>query len=102
MATESVLEEGDAGYAPRGAGHYFINTNETHDAYVILMFSDGEFTNVDVAALTANVPPQVICTGIVHAKCGQQGQVPSWACMLDSSGCRAGHLPGFNSISSLC
>ena len=59
VASESVLNEGDAGYAPRGSGHYFINTNTTHDAYVILMFDDGEFTNMDVTALTANVPPQV-------------------------------------------
>ena len=58
-ASESVLNEGDAGYAPRGSGHYFINTNETHDAYVVLMFDDGEFTNVDITALTANVPAQV-------------------------------------------
>ena len=59
VVTESILNEGDAGYAPRGSAHYFININETHDAYVVLMFNDGVFTNINITAMTANVPAQV-------------------------------------------
>ena len=55
--TEAILHAGDAGFAPRGSGHYFINTAD-EDAYVILIFDDGEFTNVDVTSLVADVPPQ--------------------------------------------
>ena len=56
VATESTLNEGDAGYAPRGSGHYFINTNETHDAYVILVLlshSDAHRVAVPSPALLA-------------------------------------------------
>ena len=59
MVTETILREGYAGYVPRGVGHYFINTNETHDAYLVVMLNQGRFTNVDITALLSNVPPQV-------------------------------------------
>ncbi len=57
MVTEAILYEGDAGYAPRGSAHYFVNIGNT-DAYVILIFDGGQFTNMDVTSLIANVPPQ--------------------------------------------
>ena len=57
VVTEAILYEGDAGYAPRGSAHYFTNIGNT-DAYVILIFDGGQFTNTDVTSLIANVPPQ--------------------------------------------
>ena len=62
--TEAVLHAGDAGFAPRGSGHYFINTAD-EDAYVILIFDEGKFTNIDVTSLIAGVPPQARAPSLI-------------------------------------
>lgn len=56
---ESILGPGDVGYAPKGAGHWLANTSKTDPAYIILIFDDGPFTDIDLPWMLGNVPYQV-------------------------------------------
>jgi len=55
---ESVLHAGDAGFAPVTSGHFFKNVGST-DSYVVLIFNNGQFTNIDATALIGNMPAEV-------------------------------------------
>ncbi|KAK9843134.1 hypothetical protein WJX74_007541 [Apatococcus lobatus] len=54
---------GDVGYAPKGSGHYFINTGNT-DAYVILVWDKGLFTNVEVENFLGVFSPSWVATSL--------------------------------------
>lgn len=55
---ESILHAGDAGFAPISSAHYFKNVGDI-DCFVVLMFSAGQFTNIDATALIGNMPAEV-------------------------------------------
>ncbi len=55
---ESILHAGDAGFAPVSSAHYFKNVGD-EDCFVVLMFNDGQFTNIDATALVGNMPAEV-------------------------------------------
>ena len=56
---QSILGAGDVGYAPKGAGHWLANNSTTEAAYVILIFDDGPFTDIDLPWMLGNAPYQV-------------------------------------------
>lgn len=56
---EGYLGPGDAGYAPKGSAHWLKNNSNDTDAYMVLIFNDGVFTNIDLPWFIGNVPPQV-------------------------------------------
>ncbi len=55
---ESILHAGDAGFAPVSSAHYFKNVGD-EDCFVVLMFNNGQFTNIDATALVGNMPAEV-------------------------------------------
>lgn len=57
---KSYLSAGDAGYAPKGSAHY-IKALGNEPSYAILMFDQGQFTNIDFPVFLSQVPNQV-CT----------------------------------------
>ncbi len=57
---EGVLEQGDAGYAPSGSAHWLRNASNDTEAFVVLMFDDGLFTNIDLPWFIGNTDPEVI------------------------------------------
>lgn len=56
---EGFLGEGDAGYAPKGSAHWLHNTSNDTDAFMVLIFDDGTFTNIDLPWFIGNVDPEV-------------------------------------------
>lgn len=56
QSASAVLQPGDLGFAPRGSGHYLKNIGQTM-GYVVLIFNDGLFTNVDVGNFLGAFPP---------------------------------------------
>lgn len=55
---ESILHAGDAGFAPVSSAHYFKNVGD-EECFVVLMFNNGQFTNIDATALVGNMPAEV-------------------------------------------
>ena len=55
---ESILQAGDAGFAPLSSAHYFKNVGST-DSFVVLIFNDGQLTSIEATALVGNMPAQV-------------------------------------------
>ncbi len=56
---EGFLGPGDAGYAPKGSAHWLHNASNDTDAYMVLIFDDGTFTNIDLPWFISNVDPEV-------------------------------------------
>ncbi|KAK9917475.1 hypothetical protein WJX75_004774 [Coccomyxa subellipsoidea] len=61
---EGFLGEGDAGYAPKGSAHWLRNTSNDTDAFMVLIFDDGTFTNIDLPSFIGNVDPEVTATSL--------------------------------------
>ena len=55
------LGAGDAGFAPRGAGHWLRNTSPG-EAFVILIFNDGTLITEDIGGLVGTLPADVVAT----------------------------------------
>ncbi|CAL5229797.1 g13191 [Coccomyxa viridis] len=60
---ESILHAGDAGFAPVSSAHYFKNVGD-EDCFVVLMFNDGQFTNIDATALVGNMPAEALAADL--------------------------------------
>ncbi|KAK9840760.1 hypothetical protein WJX81_002919 [Elliptochloris bilobata] len=63
VAQDFTLGPGDAGFAPRGSAHWLRNTGDT-DAYMILMFDGGVFTNEDVGGLIGVLPASIVASSL--------------------------------------
>ena len=61
--TFTGLGAGDAGFAPRGAGHWLRNTSPG-DAFVVLIFNDGTLTTEDIGGLVGTLPADVVATSL--------------------------------------
>ena len=55
---KSVMRQGDAGYAPMSSAHY-LKALGGKEAWVVLMFDNGPFTNIDLPVLLSQVPKEV-------------------------------------------
>ena len=84
---ESILNAGDAGFAPMSSAHYFKNVGST-DSYVVLIFNAGQLTNIEATALVANMPAEVSqcsCSalfsyGLSRQKASQWQLIPPLVC----------------------
>jgi oxalate decarboxylase len=52
---DGQLGPGDVGFAPRGSAHYLRNPT-TEPAFVVLVFNDGKFTDIELPNFLGTVP----------------------------------------------
>jgi oxalate decarboxylase len=52
---DGQLGPGDVGFAPRGSAHYLRNPT-TEPAFVVLVFNDGRFTDIELSNFLGTVP----------------------------------------------
>ncbi|KAK9837295.1 hypothetical protein WJX81_004372 [Elliptochloris bilobata] len=58
-----VMRTGDAGFAPRGSGHYLRNTADK-PAFVLLFFNAGKFTNIDIQWFVGTLPSPAVAASL--------------------------------------
>ena len=87
MVGEAILRAGDAGYAPRGAPHYFKNVGCT-DAFVLLVFDAGTFDTLEVTHVTAGLPAQVRSACCCSSGASHAMHTVCWDCSA-ARGCSA-------------
>ena len=86
--TFTGLGAGDAGFAPRGAGHWLRNTSPS-DAFVILIFNDSTLTTEDIGGLVGTLPADVLATSLNISQAFVAGVNPSLTFMVPAM--RAGN-----------
>ncbi|EIE22888.1 RmlC-like cupin [Coccomyxa subellipsoidea C-169] len=92
---DGFLGPGDAGYAPKGSAHWLLNASNDTDAYVVLIFDDGTFTNIDLPWFIGNVDPEITAaslnTSVAFAKAINYAvptMVPAGSCDPGNNGVR--------------
>ncbi|BDA50372.1 probable oxalate decarboxylase OxdD [Coccomyxa sp. Obi] len=64
VCEEYIMGQGDAGYAPKGSAHWLKNASNNTEAFMVLMFDDGLFTNIDLTWFIGDVDPETAATSL--------------------------------------
>lgn len=63
QSATGILRSGDLGFAPHGSGHYLRNIGQ-QSAYVVLIFNQGLFTDVEVGNFLGTVPTSYVAASL--------------------------------------
>ncbi|KAF6259616.1 RmlC-like cupin [Scenedesmus sp. NREL 46B-D3] len=63
QSATGILRSGDLGFAPHGSGHYLRNIGQ-QSAYVVLIFNQGLFTDVEIGNFLGTVPTSYVAASL--------------------------------------